>query len=232
MFFLKTVYFFYCKLFKNYFYKSFSKNNFRMFCNTYKFFTKHSLYFKNFFNKFVYFYPSSKSKFFYIYIIYYICKKKGFVDNYLSFLKLSMIFNKIPTIKFYSKKYNSFSHYFNIFFDSYLKFKFGSNFLNNFFNKDTQLLSDKNYINYLKPFFNSTKQLFRRDLFKAATLLTSYVKKLPNPTINNQIRYNSTSIVKYINDDTNYTLYFLRKNRLFNKGRYSRNRQNYRTGVY
>jgi hypothetical protein len=29
-----------------------------------------------------------------------------------------------------------------------------------------------------------------------------------------------------------FQILFIRKNRVFNKGRYSRNRQNYRTGVY
>jgi hypothetical protein len=46
------------------------------------------------------------------------------------------------------------------------------------------------------------------------------------------IKYSSTSIAKFINNDTDYAIYFLRKNKSFNKGRYSRNRQNYRTGVY
>lgn len=56
--------------------------------------------------------------------------------------------------------------------------------------------------------------------------------KIEKPLNNINILFNSTSIVKNINDDTQYTLYFLRKNKSFNKGRYSRNRQNYRTGVY
>ena len=59
------------------------------------------------------------------------------------------------------------------------------------------------------------------------------MKKKSEPTVfNKSIIFNSSSIVKNINNETNYTLYFLRKNKTFNKGRYSRNRQNYRTGVY
>jgi hypothetical protein len=57
-------------------------------------------------------------------------------------------------------------------------------------------------------------------------------KESPIYTPNKNIKYNSTSIVKNINENTDYTVYFLRKNKSFNKGRYSRNRQNYRTGVY
>ena len=37
----------------------------------------------------------------------------------------------------------------------------------------------------------------------------------------------------FVNDElSKFEIFFLRKNRVFNKGRYSRNRQNYRTGVY
>lgn len=48
------------------------------------------------------------------------------------------------------------------------------------------------------------------------------------------IKFNESSITKYINAKNlkNYNFFYLRKNRIFNKGRYSRNRQLYRTGVY
>ena len=47
-------------------------------------------------------------------------------------------------------------------------------------------------------------------------------------------KFSESSISKYINANTikKYNFFFLRKNRIFNKGRYSRNRQLYRTGVY
>lgn len=45
-------------------------------------------------------------------------------------------------------------------------------------------------------------------------------------------RYNSTSISKMLNLQTQFEFQFLRKNKIYNKGRYSRCRQNYRTGVY
>ena len=47
-------------------------------------------------------------------------------------------------------------------------------------------------------------------------------------------KYNSSSMNKYISDKGFNSIYFqfLRKNKVFNKGRYSRCRQNYRTGVY
>lgn len=48
------------------------------------------------------------------------------------------------------------------------------------------------------------------------------------------IRFSDSSVSKYISlgNVSKYTIYYIRKNRIFNKGRYSRNRQLYRTGVY
>lgn len=49
-----------------------------------------------------------------------------------------------------------------------------------------------------------------------------------------QIIFSSTNIVKYISDLSvnNSVILYLRKNKIFNKSRYSRNRQTYRTGAY
>lgn len=48
------------------------------------------------------------------------------------------------------------------------------------------------------------------------------------------IRFSESSITKHINRSSLnfFSFQYLRKNRIFNKGRYSRNRQLYRTGVY
>ena len=50
----------------------------------------------------------------------------------------------------------------------------------------------------------------------------------------NQLIYTNTSLIKNIgvNSLQKFVILFLRKNKIFNKGRYSRNRQFYRTGVY
>ena len=47
-------------------------------------------------------------------------------------------------------------------------------------------------------------------------------------------KFSSSSIAKYIdkNSFSSFEFQFLRKNKVYNKGRYSRCRQNYRTGVY
>lgn len=52
-----------------------------------------------------------------------------------------------------------------------------------------------------------------------------------NFTSKYSINYKPSSFVKYSNNNS-LSIYFLRKNKIFNKGRYSRNRQLYRTGVY
>lgn len=62
--------------------------------------------------------------------------------------------------------------------------------------------------------------------------LKNFLSKPTKSTTNTTVKYNSSSIVKFINGGFDHSMYFLRKNKSFNKGRYSRNRQNYRTGVY
>ena len=48
------------------------------------------------------------------------------------------------------------------------------------------------------------------------------------------IKFSESSVTKHINCNKlpKYSFFYIRKNRIFNKGRYSRNRQLYRTGVY
>ena len=48
------------------------------------------------------------------------------------------------------------------------------------------------------------------------------------------IKFSGSDITKYISGSSlnNFVVYYLRKSKVFNKGRYSRNRQTYRTGVY
>jgi hypothetical protein len=59
-------------------------------------------------------------------------------------------------------------------------------------------------------------------------ILNNNLKKNWKIVFHNSFIYKFICTTKF----DNYNIYFLRKNRSFNKGRYSRNRQNYRTGVY
>lgn len=86
--------------------------------------------------------------------------------------------------------------------------------LNRFKNLKPKALKYKN-IKY-KTIFNKIKTL---------VFLTSSFKKL---------NFNYTNFFKKLNIKYFFSLkqFFLRKTKCFNKGRYSRNRQNYRTGFY
>ena len=81
-------------------------------------------------------------------------------------------------------------------------FKKTKNYINN-------LKNNISFININENFYNSIKNLFT-------------------------VKFSSTNIVKYLSDISinKSTILFLRKNKIFNKSRYSRNRQTYRTGAY
>jgi hypothetical protein len=65
--------------------------------------------------------------------------------------------------------------------------------------------------------------------YSPSELLVSFNKPLLSSP-----KYASSTIHKnlYVSEINNFEFQFLRKNKVYNKGRYSRTRQNYRTGVY
>lgn len=64
------------------------------------------------------------------------------------------------------------------------------------------------------------------------TTFTNKIVSIKNNFSNWTIKFNSSSIDKLLSPLYNYNLLFIRNFKVFNKGRYSRNRQYYRTGVY
>lgn len=94
---------------------------------------------------------------------------------------------------------------------------------NKFFKKFYLTFSEK-YVNLILINF----KLFKKNKIK---LNSNWLKKL---NFFYPIRFSETSVSKHIKLDNlnNYVFFYIRKNRIFNKGRYSRNRQLYRTGVY
>jgi hypothetical protein len=80
--------------------------------------------------------------------------------------------------------------------------------------------------------------------FKNNNIYLKISSKLNNVIINSDFKFNlinvfkisfsASSIVKYLSDSSinKSVILFLRKNKIFNKSRYSRNRQTYRTGAY
>ena len=85
----------------------------------------------------------------------------------------------------------------------------------------------KNYTNL--NFLNSRCNLIVVSAISKYKKIVTFSKSLSSTP-----KFNSTSINKLFNPSNykNFEFQFLRKNKVYNKGRYSRCRQNYRTGVY
>ena len=150
-----------------------------------------------------------------------------FKNNNKSILNQIILNNTIN-----SKLIGNYDYYLNflIFSKVNLKksFKTNLNYINN-----ALLLPkiDVNFKNYLKSykFTKVTGVLNIKNEF--INISNNLEKKINNSWI---IKYSPSNFIKYINSTnlSKYTILFLRKNKVFNKGRYSRNRQYYRTGVY
>ena len=114
----------------------------------------------------------------------------------------------------------------------------------------------KKWKNLKRPISDTTFNSFYLDSFKQKLttyskigfikVYNSYIILRSNTDIFNNIsvvftkfllivpRYSSSSVNKYlsVSNLNDFEFQFLRKNKVYNKGRYSRTRQNYRTGVY
>lgn len=128
----------------------------------------------------------------------------------------------------------------NVFNDWY-KYNFNLNFLKNIEIKNNKLnffyLKDK-FFKYNKLFLKNFKQSYKNIYFFKlfANDLKLRINKDWKSLLNKHyfIKFSESSISKYININSvkMYKFNYIRKNRIFNKSRYSRNRQLYRTGVY
>jgi hypothetical protein len=136
--------------------------------------------------------------------------------NFDTFCELMSIFYFVET---------KYTNYINI-----VVYFFKKNRLDSF--KSVEIISMLN----VRPFFKLYSKFKKINLKRI--LLPAKKKKvyesLSNITSNFLIRFSPTTIVKYLStfDLNSYQILYLRKNKIFNKGRYSRNRQFYRTGVY
>lgn len=121
---------------------------------------------------------------------------------------------------------------------------------------NSRLLSDKGFFNFQKISQTvKTLNVLEREKNENkldSISLDSSIRKLNPYSLNNfftsssinkiisiksyfsnwTIKFNSSSIDKLLSPFYNYNLLFIRNFKVFNKGRYSRNRQYYRTGVY
>ncbi len=125
--------------------------------------------------------------------------------------------------------------------------RYSLNKLSIFWKKWRNLKRPKTVENFNDFYLNSTKQ--RISVYTKLGFIKTYntfffLSSKFNTIINNSVvlnkalltspKFSSSSIVKYIDKNTfsSFEFQFLRKNKVYNKGRYSRCRQNYRTGVY
>lgn len=80
-----------------------------------------------------------------------------------------------------------------------------------------------NFINYLNKLISLN--------FNKINLNLLFINQITSKFL---VNFSASNIVKYLSDlsISKSTILFLRKNKIFNKSRYSRNRQTYRTGAY
>ena len=130
--------------------------------------------------------------------------------NYINNTTLDKNFNKIQLIINEQNNNNIFKNNINLNnYKIYNKFQDVIEFSNNYF--------------YLK--------VFNKYLNLNTEFNTNFINDLKQKYL---ISFSASNIVKYISDFSvnNSTILYLRKNKIFNKSRYSRNRQTYRTGAY
>lgn len=214
------------------FFKKYKKNNFLIYLIVQKLFFKryYNLCSSIYFNKNNYKNLVKLNWLFYLFLtnskgylnIYDLSKYSDWYDfnfrfiNKFKKIKISKVFNNRFDNKFNNKLHEFNLNKLNYFIKIYLHY-------NNIY-KIFYLYVNKKYQNLILLNFN---------IFKNNNILlnTSWFKKL---IFFYPIRFSETSVSKYIklNNIKNYIFFYIRKNKIFNKGRYSRNRQLYRTGVY
>lgn len=150
-----------------------------------------------------------------IYFIFY----KYFYHNYnISFLKYSEL---LYVFKKFNINQSSLYVYLYLFIYNFTK-------IENFNIKFYSVLSNNSVLYFL----NNTTSILNNLLISLKKNIVVSVNKINNS--NYLIRYSPTNVAKYLHSNylSSLNVLFLRKNKIFNKGRYSRNRQFYRTGVY
>ena len=212
--------------------------------NEYLFFSLNLKNLSSFFSKYFYFVKSNSN------LLSFIILVRVINLNFLKFSNKNYSYNlNFLILLFLNKKFNNNFNYTNYNFD------FTSDLLCFYKNVDTNKLSVSSLFsnkvslskrllvtsNNYKNIINSNSKLnsfsvFNNFFFSKFNNWYLNVNKSFFDNISSKwlVKFSATDVVKYIKGDNidNYSIYFLRKNKVFNKGRYSRNRQIYRTGVY
>lgn len=103
-------------------------------------------------------------------------------------------------------------------------------FSNKLFILNSQINNINIIVNNKKEYIKTKKKNFIK-FVSPILILENLNNKINNSWI---IKFSPSNFIKYINylNINTYNILYLRKAKVFNKGRYSRNRQYYRTGVY
>nr|YP_740751.1 Ymf67 [Tetrahymena malaccensis]ABI51660.1 Ymf67 [Tetrahymena malaccensis] len=157
--------------------------------------------------------------------------------TYLFINRLAIVNEKIIVNKYNISKFNDYIKYINSIDNNEIlldkQIILGLNQTNN--------LSIKSQLN--NKLLNSYKKLssitITNNSFFLKNLNNNYNTLINNDFLQNlkntfKISFSASNIVKYLSDKSvnNSVILYLRKNKVFNKSRYSRNRQTYRTGAY
>nr|YP_004841739.1 Ymf67 [Ichthyophthirius multifiliis]AEL89281.1 Ymf67 [Ichthyophthirius multifiliis] len=153
------------------------------------------------------------SSMFYIVKYVHFFKSNNYIKLYLILILITNYKNK------YKFKYNKLN------IDKFSDFLINLNIqpkLNNIFYKTKVIYKLPHY-----KIFNK-KLLYKVLFFKINNRFKIFLNK------NYNIQFSPSNILKYLDKNWigNINFLYIRKNKVFNKGRYSRNRQTYRTGIY
>ena len=115
-----------------------------------------------------------------------------------------------------------------------------SNNVDYFFVNNGGVKHNQNYRNNIVKNKNIIQQYIACNVLAVKSSYNYFVNTVTNKLVKlnfkniNKVKFQNSSIVKYLlpHNVERLEIMFLRKNKVYNKGRYSRCRQNYRTGVY
>lgn len=158
---------------------------------------------------------------------------------------------KYQLLKFLkTQNFNNLNNFFFIFYEIFFTNFFSNIVIFIFSFKKLNLISSLNLNNNNSVFFFSNFSLLSSNNFNLTSNLLDlfffkinkidFINKYSFSNFKNSmklsylIKFSISDFFKYLNNKSlqSINVLFLRKNKVFNKGRYSRNRQYYRTGVY
>lgn len=157
---------------------------------------------------------------------------------YLLLNRFSILNENIQVSKYNISKFNDYTKYINntkndeTFLEQQIIFNLNNSKNSNFKKKLNFKIVNK-YLNLKSLVSIENNTFFLKNINNSYnTIINSeFLTNLKNTY---KISFSASNIVKYISDKSvnNSIILYLRKNKIFNKSRYSRNRQTYRTGAY